>query len=102
VSQGACVDTSSVYAIIVTGITDPLAHLIALYPNPTNGSFTIDLGRVYTEAMVTITRYDGQIIWKENILNSHKLDLDVDLPPGIYMVIITVEGKEVVFKLLKN
>jgi uncharacterized repeat protein (TIGR03803 family) len=104
VSQGVCVDTSAVFEVLVTGITEPSENQITLYPNPTPGNFTIDLGRVYTAAMVTITRYDGQVIRKVNVLNSRKIDLDLDLdaPSGIYLVTILDDDREVVLKVVKE
>jgi hypothetical protein len=102
VSQGTCVDTSTVYSIVVTGITESSDHNITLYPNPTNGSFTIDLGRVCTEAMVTITSSDGQIIRRENARNTHLVEIDLEAPSGLYMVTVTAEKESAVFKVVKN
>jgi hypothetical protein len=102
VSNGACVDTSSCYAITVTGITELSDNNITLYPNPTGGSFTIDLGRVCVEAVVTITAPDGQVIHRENVRNTRIVELDLAAPPGLYMVNVTAEKESAVFKVVKN
>jgi hypothetical protein len=102
VSNGACVDTSGVYEILMTGITEPGGDQITLYPNPTSGNFTIDLGRVYTEARVTITRFDGQVIQAESLSGLRKMNLDLEVPPGLYMITIIADGKENIFKLVKQ
>jgi uncharacterized repeat protein (TIGR03803 family) len=102
VSEGACVDTSAIYEILLTGVADPAENRIMLYPNPTAGKFTIDLGRICTKATVTITRYDGEIVWKENVLNSCKIELPIDGPPGLYLVTLREDSKEVVFKVVKE
>jgi uncharacterized repeat protein (TIGR03803 family) len=102
VSQGVCVDTSAVYEILVTGISDPSENKITLYPNPTSGNFTIDLGRIYTEVLLTITRYDGQVIRKENVQNSRIIELALDEPPGLYLVTIREDDREVVIKVVKE
>jgi hypothetical protein len=102
VSNGVCVDTSGIYEILVTGIPDPSEKGITLYPNPTSGNFTIDLGKVYPGALVTITRYDGQVIQKGIFLNNRVISLDLDAPPGIYMVNIRAGKVNAELKLLKE
>ncbi len=102
VSEGVCVDTSAVIEILLTRIADPSSGEITLYPNPTSGNLTIDLGRFYTKARVTITRSDGKIAGKENVVNTRKLELDLDGPPGLYLVAIRVEDNEVVLKVVKE
>jgi uncharacterized repeat protein (TIGR03803 family) len=102
ISNGACVDTSGVYEILLTGITDPSESRIMCYPNPTRGNFTVDLGRIYSEALITITRYDGQIIRKESVKNCREIEMEIDEPPGIYLVTVLVEGREKVFRVVKR
>jgi uncharacterized repeat protein (TIGR03803 family) len=102
VSNGVCVDTSAVFEVLGTGIADPNSSHISLYPNPTSGSFTIDLGKVYPEAIVTITRYDGQVIRKEKLMNSHEIDLNLKDPPGIYMITVSAENEKIIFKVVKK
>jgi hypothetical protein len=102
VSNGTCLDTSGIYEILLTGIKDPSESQITLYPNPTDGNFTIDLGKVYSQALITITRSDGQVIRKESVIDSRKIDLFLDAPPGVYMVNIIADNENVEFKLLKE
>jgi uncharacterized repeat protein (TIGR03803 family) len=102
VSQGVCVDTSSVYEVLLTGLTDQSESRISLYPNPTDGNFTIDLGKICTEAGVTITRYDGQVIRNESFFGVRRMCLTLDALPGLYIVTVYANGREVVFKLLKQ
>jgi uncharacterized repeat protein (TIGR03803 family) len=102
VSQGVCVDTSAVYEILLTGFTDPASIEITLYPNPTSGNFTIDLGRVYPDVMITITRYDAEVIKTERIFNSRIVDLNMDEPPGIYTVNIITDRNNFNFKVIKQ
>jgi uncharacterized repeat protein (TIGR03803 family) len=102
VSNGACVDTSGIYEILLTGVTDTPESRIILYPNPTSGNLTIDLGRVYPEAFMTITRSDGQIIRKESIKNIRRIEMVLDEPPGIFLVTVIVGGREMVFRVVKT
>jgi uncharacterized repeat protein (TIGR03803 family) len=102
VSNGACVDTSGIYEILMTGINEPDEAEIKLYPNPTTGNFTIDLGQVNAEARVTISGYDGQVIQKKNFFGLRRINLTLDAPAGIYMISITTDNEKVDFKMVKN
>jgi ELWxxDGT repeat protein len=75
---------------------------MTVYPNPTSETLTIDLGKVYPEALITIIGYDGKIIRNEKICNSGKVSLKINEPSGIYTVIVIVENKEVNFKVIKQ
>jgi ELWxxDGT repeat protein len=98
-----CVDTSDCFTLVATSLSrDKSDQGMAVYPNPTQGNFTIDLGRVYSRVVLTITRYDGQIVRKEIILDQSKIDLELNEPPGIYTVIIITEYGEVNLKVIKN
>jgi uncharacterized repeat protein (TIGR03803 family) len=103
ITDQGCADTSVCYTIATTGLPEnETGKGMTIYPNPTSGRFAIDLGKVYSTGIITITRYDGQVIRKENILNKQKIDLDLEAPPGIYMVTITTERNEAVFKIVKE
>jgi hypothetical protein len=48
ISQNGCVDTSACFSVIITGfVINTFKQNITLYPNPNEGLFTIDLGRIY-------------------------------------------------------
>jgi ELWxxDGT repeat protein len=98
-----CTDTSDCYTVMATDIRDNESMPgMTVFPNPTSGAFTIDLGKVYPEALITIIRYDGAVIRIERMLNSRTIDMNPDAPPGIYTVNIIADKKEVNFKLIKN
>jgi hypothetical protein len=87
----------------ITGMTDnTLKSCISLYPNPTDGFFTLDLGKICPEAEITITRSDGRVILKEHITNSRFKDLQLSEAPGLYLVTITSGNERAVFKLSKK
>jgi uncharacterized repeat protein (TIGR03803 family) len=103
VNDQGCLDTSDCYTVEVTGLSENEAKAgMTVYPNPTSGNFTIDLGKIYPEALVTITRDDGQVIRKENVKNSRMVDMKLDEPPGVYMVTVRRDCREAVFRVVKR
>jgi ELWxxDGT repeat protein len=98
-----CTDTSDCYTVIATDIRDIESKQgMTVYPNPTSGAFTIDLGKVYPEALITIIRYDGEVIRIERMLNSRIVDLNPYASPGIYTVNIIADKKEVNLKVIRQ
>lgn len=103
VSYGWCADTSECVQINTTGIEpNPVEFGITVYPNPTSGKFTIDLGRVYQEAVITITELDGRWILNQKIENSRILNMDLNRLNGIYLINITTEHFNRVYRIVKE
>jgi uncharacterized repeat protein (TIGR03803 family) len=103
VSQNGCIDTSACYAVSATGLVDhTFKHNVTLYPNPTDGSFTIDLGRIYPKAEITLTQPDGRVIREESIINGRYKELQISESPGPYIVTIKADHQNAVFKIVKK
>jgi hypothetical protein len=103
VSQNGYTDTSACFSVIISGfVINTFKPNITLYPNPNEGSFFIDLGRIYPKTEITITESDGRIIRKDYRFNNRIMDLQMDASPGMYMVIICSDDERAVFKILKK
>jgi len=60
---------------------------IKVYPNPSNGKFTIEyLGDISGQLEYSIVDLSGKILFKNRIRNNKKVSLDLDLSPGIYIL----------------
>lgn len=64
-----------------------------VYPNPTNGNFTVDLGETNTVSNIIVTNSIGVIIYKKGSNNKTLIDIS-NFPKGIYIVKI-YSGKNV-------
>lgn len=76
-------------AINVTDEITPLTFLI--YPNPTSGSFTIDLGEPVKDVEVSMSTLDGKSVWQRSYGRTSRISCDPDLASGMYL--LKVEGK---------
>ncbi|WP_395053597.1 GEVED domain-containing protein, partial [Flavobacterium sp.] len=69
--------------------TNFLENKFAIYPNPNNGNFTINLGSVLnSDAKLEIYSVNGQLIFKKEIKNSIE-DVNFNATTGIYFVKVT-------------
>ena len=72
------------------------------YPNPNQGNFTINLGKIYNQIRVSITNSLGQEIQTQKIQSSDNVTLNIDTKSGMYFVNISTEkGTSAVLKILK-
>lgn len=75
---------------IAAGLTDhELASAISVYPNPSNGSFTVQLSNPQlNEIKLTVTNLQGQVCFSRIYNNQIQIDETIDLksPAGIYFL----------------
>ena len=58
INENGCADTSTCYNVTSVGIIEnDFGNKLIIYPNPTNGNFSIDLGENLKTVMITLTDY---------------------------------------------
>jgi uncharacterized repeat protein (TIGR03803 family) len=102
ISNQECTDTSACYTILPTDLSESPNDKITLYPNPSAGSFTIDLGQVYPEIRVTVTNPEGERILLEKYLDTDKIKISKSFPPGLYYVSVNTGDSDVVLKIVMS
>jgi len=82
--------------------------LISVFPNPTNGNFTINVKSENANSNNQLTIYNlvGKVILKKNLENTSgnftdKVDLST-YPNGMYFVEVLIDGKKTTSKLIKK
>jgi phosphatidylserine/phosphatidylglycerophosphate/cardiolipin synthase-like enzyme len=94
-----------------TGIRD--AYLLALdepigeygaiiYPNPSQGNFTIRLDRnLYTNAQIRIVDLQGKLLEEKSIsVEGRNLEINTNLPKGMYILQVEIEGQALTRKFV--
>jgi hypothetical protein len=75
---------------------------VSLYPNPTEGTFTIELADFTSSVKIEILNTLGEVVYS-NLLTSPKTMLDInEFADGIYLVGLTNGEKTNLIKLSKN
>ncbi len=103
-SENGCVDTSDCVAITTLGVSEKSfeEELIA-YPNPTNGDFTIDLGKEYSEVQMSITDITGKTLQTKRFTQVHLIKLTLPLEAsGVYFVLLRTKYKNAVIRVIKE
>lgn len=84
---------------IITGNSKPESQEISIYPNPTNGSFKIDLSQ-YPNARIRIINASGRIITEINNSDTDKQFI-INGPEGLYFVEVISGNKSITQKVMK-
>ncbi|HOF16155.1 MAG TPA: T9SS type A sorting domain-containing protein [Bacteroidales bacterium] len=103
VTQNNCIDTSTCYAVTTVGIVEnTFENNINVYPNPTDGHVTIDMGKSLSEVTVSITDVSGKLLKQSTYKNTQMLELNLNVQTGIYLITINSENKRATIRLVKN
>lgn len=85
-----------------TPVSEYSSTLIKTFPNPTDGNFSIDFGEHHEIVKVTVTDLGGKSILSGIYKNCQLLNLNLEEPAGIYLLIIESGNKRVVTRLVKE
>jgi len=75
------------------GIDNLESKTFVIYPNPSKGSFTIDLGKEYTDVTVQISNVLGQIISSEKHASAKITDKEMNAPAGTYFIKVSTANE---------
>jgi hypothetical protein len=102
IMDGDCSDTSECVTLSDVGYIDLSNGYVSLYPNPTEGTFTIELADFTSSVKIEILNTLGEVVYS-NLLTSPKTMLDInEFADGIYLVGLTNGEKTNLIKLSKN
>jgi hypothetical protein len=87
INLNGCIDTTLCLAINNVGVLENTFNEdLTLYPNPTNGQLTIDLGQVEESLTVSVANIYGQIMDKQVFGTTNNVSLELNIAAGIYFV----------------
>ena len=105
ITKNDCVDTSGVYNIqIVTGVSDiSFGSHIAVYPNPTKGAVTVDLGAEYQDIYIRLYTISGKLVSINEYKSRREIEYQIDGEQGVYFLHISSgEGKQARIQVMKE
>lgn len=103
VSEEGCADTSICYEILPVGILENSYNSeIIVYPNPTSGRVTVDLGYDYPETIVTMYDSTGRLIHKAILKDRREFEINIDNSSGIYLIHLQSGSQKAVVRVIKK
>jgi hypothetical protein len=88
----------------ITGVDELIDETVSVFPNPSEGIFTISLGNYFPGTIhVTITNEIGNALKIQEFTDVNGFEMELpELPHGIYFGKIEYQGKVVMKKLVRN
>ena len=100
ITQNGCNETSSCHNYNTAELKNAEAGTIQLYPNPTQGFLTLDLGQLYPEADLTITDIQGHKILNKHVSAIGQVNFYFQEAAGIYFLQIDVPDHHKIIKFV--
>lgn len=103
VTANGCSDTSACIQIDGLGfIENDFGDGCVLFPNPTDGDFSINLGEVYQVVKISISDLSGKRIKSNEYIEGQVFNLKLEEPAGTYLLTVETEGRRAVVRLVKE
>lgn len=102
-TENGCVDTSACVSVTTIGLLENgFGHAFVLYPNPTTGNFTIDLGSEFESVELIIMDLTGKVIRSSQHTHSEIIHYTLNEPSGVYLLKIQSFEHEAIVRLVKE
>ncbi|MBL4586176.1 MAG: T9SS type A sorting domain-containing protein, partial [Flavobacteriales bacterium] len=104
INTEGCVDTSDCLMIIGVGIAEKtFAEQLSVFPNPTNGELTIELGETMKNLTLNVWNAKGKLVSDGSFNSVERLNTEIAGEDGIYLLELTTErGERALFKVIKQ
>ena len=103
VTKDGCTDTSACSTVSGIGIIEnDFGTGLLLYPNPTNGNFSVDLGSQYQNVNIRLMDLNGKLIESNSYNEGQIFNLKIEESAGVYLLQIDAEDKKAVIRLIKE
>ena len=98
------IDSTMITVVVCAGINDGSnGSSIVVYPNPTSGMITINLGSMSKSIEVTVMELNGALVKSEKYSNSNNVRMDIsDLSTGMYFITVKADNQLKQVKIVKN
>ncbi|QCK16920.1 T9SS type A sorting domain-containing protein [Mangrovivirga cuniculi] len=102
-TKNSCVDTTACITISPLGIVqNEFGNDLKVYPNPTDGNFSIEMGSYFNKVEISIFDIKGGLIRSESFKQQQRIDLALTEKPGTYLIAINADNKKATIRLLKR
>jgi hypothetical protein len=103
ITIGSCIDTSACENVFVDGVKETTNNVVSIYPNPTNGLFTISLANVKGAISYTITTLEGRIVEQAKSVTKNNIEVDLtNESKGVYFLMIQENNLNTTYKIIRQ
>ncbi|MCJ8288130.1 MAG: T9SS type A sorting domain-containing protein [Crocinitomicaceae bacterium] len=100
ITLNGCSDTSNCVTVENADIDQHFLESISLYPNPTEGKFTIDLGEFKDNVTIVLRDVRGRLLESNQYISVEMIDMFIEYPTGMYFLEITSNNENAVLRVV--
>ena len=95
--------SSDEFGLIPLGIEDRAKlENVVVYPNPTTRMITIDLATNYENIELVLYDMHGRLLKQQSFENKKYFEFELNEAAGVYVITISSENKQAVFRVIKK
>lgn len=103
IDNGICTVTTACLTSTLGMNENDFGSALVVYPNPTFGDLSIDLGMTYSNISVFVYNSLGQQVLNKQLSSSSSIELSIQDAPGVYTIEIrTKERKSAIVHVVKS
>ncbi len=103
ITKNSCIDTSACYLVNSVGLSENEINTgISIYPNPNNGTFTLQFEKKQQITSLFITDINGRIIKQITPQKVSQYEINFEGASGIYFLNLVSENDSRTIKIIKN
>jgi len=101
ITFNGCMDTSSCTTVTSVGTFDiESTNKVNVYPNPSQGVFSLEMTEINSPVTVTVTDLSGKIVYKRVGVESDFKNVQLDVNSGAYVVNVSYDSVVKAFSLI--
>lgn len=101
--QTLCLTANGNSCDVISGVEEPFATDVVVYPNPSSGVFRLHLEDSFTSAVVSVFDLQGRLLFSENVNNNHIMEFDLtSYTAGVYLLRLQNGNQVLTGKLIKQ
>ncbi|MEM6805202.1 MAG: T9SS type A sorting domain-containing protein, partial [Bacteroidota bacterium] len=86
IQQGSCMVVSSCVEVLNVAIDELFQSQLKVYPNPSQGNFTVDLGKQYRNIEIQILNPLGQVMIIKEYASQQEIAINLNAQKGMYFI----------------
>ena len=102
VTENGCIDTSDCLVFSTVSMSSVEMQDILCYPNPTTGEITVQFGAYQSAAKIEVLSILGELIAEYHVADTDQFMLSIQGEPAVYMLRVTVNQEEKLFRVVKH
>jgi len=101
-TPGADIDAVCALSFEQLSVNEIYESALSIYPNPTRGNFTVDLGKEFTNVNVQITDILGKIVSSTTHVSAKTIEQKINGPVGMYFVQVKTSNSSIIKQIVKQ